>query len=62
MEGIATTNSGAVVHLRKHHPRRLILKELMAMELTPDNLVIIYTSAYLHMIEGTEEEKEMETE
>ena len=46
-EGIVTTSNGAVVHLRKYHPRGLILKELMAMELTPDNLVIVYTSAYL---------------
>ena len=50
-EGIVTTSSGSVVHLRKFHPRGLILKELMAMELTPDNLAIVYTSAYLNAIE-----------
>ena len=39
-----------------------ILKEIMAMELTSNNLVIIYTSEYLHMIEDIEEGKELETE
>ena len=61
-EGIVTTASGAVVHLRKFHPRALILKELMAMELTPDNLVIIYTSAYLNTADYEGEEKEREVE
>ena len=51
-----------MVHLRKFHPRALILKELMAMELTPDNLAIIYTSAYLNTagFEGEEKEREVE--
>ena len=61
-EGIVTTASGAVVHLRKFHPRGLILKELMAMELTPDNLVIIYTSSYLQTIGCEGSEKDLETE
>ena len=49
-EGMTTTASGAVVHLRKYCPRGIILKELMDMELTPDNLAIIYTSVYLDSI------------
>ena len=61
-EGIVVTASGAVVHLRKFHPRNLIMQELMAMELTPDNLVIIYTSSYLHMIEGGDTDKQQEIE
>ena len=38
------------------------MKELMAMELTPDNLAIIYTSAYLNTagFEGEEKEREVE--
>ena len=32
------------------------------MELTPDNLAIVYTSSYLHMIEGEDTDKEKEIE
>ena len=47
---MTTTASGAVVHLRKYCPRGRIIEELMDLELTPDNLAIIYTSVYLDTI------------
>ena len=59
-EGITITDSGAVVHLRKYCPRGIILKELIDMELTPDNLAIIYTSVYLDTIVCEMEEKVLE--
>ena len=61
-EGITTTASGAVVHLRKYCPRGIILKEIIDMELTPDNLAIIYTSVYLDTIVCEMEEKILEQE
>ena len=61
-EGITTTESGAIVHLRKYLPRGKILQDLIQMELTPDNLAIIYTSVYLDTLIWDKEQKTAEEE
>ena len=61
-EGIITAENGTAVHLRKHLPRGRILKELVSLNLTLDNLAIVYTSAYMQMLDLNEEEKEQEME
>ena len=62
MGKMITSENGVAVLLRKHLPRGRILKELTDLDLTLENLAIIYTSAYISMLNLNEEELEQETE
>ena len=50
------------MHLRKNAPRGYLLSELANLNLTEDNLLILYTSAYLTTINASEEDTKKELE
>ena len=42
------TEDNVVVHLAKHSTREALLNAISELNLTPDNLITIYASAYLN--------------
>ena len=48
-EGLLISEStNAVVHLSKHSSKEILLDAISELNLTPDNLVTIYSSAYFN--------------
>ena len=60
-EGLMISEAtNAVIHLSKHSSKEILINAIAELDLTPDNLVIIYASAYLDtagMDKGTREEE-----
>ena len=50
------------MHLRKNAPISFVLNDLANLNLTHDNLIILYTSAYLGTINAAEEDMKRELE
>ena len=61
-EGIITTAEGSSMHLRKNAPVSYLLNDLANMDLTQDNLLMLYTSAYLTTINSSQEDTQKELE
>ena len=47
-EGLLITELNAVIHLAKHSSKEVLLNAIAELNLTPDNLVMIYASAYFN--------------
>ena len=47
-EGLLITNHNTIVHLYKHSSKEVLLNAIAELNLTPDNFITIYRSAYLN--------------